>query len=219
MTSTREKWLRSLLTALAAMLWGADQSPLWAQGFGADPFRPYNSQYDAYTYPMGPATPGGGQGRDAAPHGERGGEPIPGLSRRDGRSGTGGNRAVWNWDALLPVVHRSQLRSERDAGLSAQSPGGSVVRAKSRTDHPQVPGVLHRKRPQEASLACWKSTTGLRTRVYCAPCRAAARIRRELSRRQSGAIRTGADRLRRTGPPRTGPPRIVPPMIRPPHQA
>ncbi len=44
------------------MLWGADQSPLWAQGFGADPFRPYNSQYDAYTYPMGPATPGGGQG-------------------------------------------------------------------------------------------------------------------------------------------------------------
>jgi len=33
-----------------------------ARGQSPDPFRPYNSQYDAYIYPMGPAGPGGGQG-------------------------------------------------------------------------------------------------------------------------------------------------------------
>src|SRR5262249_26823325 len=34
-----------------------------AQGFGPDPFRPYNSQFDPYVYPMGPASPeAGGSG-------------------------------------------------------------------------------------------------------------------------------------------------------------
>ncbi len=27
----------------------------WGQGYGPDPFKPFNSQYDPYTYPMGPA--------------------------------------------------------------------------------------------------------------------------------------------------------------------
>ncbi len=30
-----------------------------AQGFGPDPFRPYNNQYDPYVYPIGPAGAGG----------------------------------------------------------------------------------------------------------------------------------------------------------------
>ena len=30
-----------------------------AQGFGPDPFRPFNNQYDAYVYPIGPAGAGG----------------------------------------------------------------------------------------------------------------------------------------------------------------
>jgi hypothetical protein len=53
MTSTRGKWLRSSLTALVILAAPASKSTVWAQGgFGADPFRPYNNQYDAYTYPM-----------------------------------------------------------------------------------------------------------------------------------------------------------------------
>ncbi len=52
MTSTRGKWLRSSLSALVILVAPASTSTVWAQGgFGADPFRPYNSQYDAYTYP------------------------------------------------------------------------------------------------------------------------------------------------------------------------
>jgi len=61
MTLTRGKWLRSLLAALAVMVVPGGTSSLWAQGFGADPFRPYNNQYDPYTYPLGPTTPGAGQ--------------------------------------------------------------------------------------------------------------------------------------------------------------
>ena len=30
---------------------------VWAQGFGPDPFRPYNSQYDPYVYPMARPVP------------------------------------------------------------------------------------------------------------------------------------------------------------------
>jgi hypothetical protein len=53
MTSTRGKWLRSSLTALVILVAPASTSTSWAQGgYGADPFRPYNNQYDAYTYPM-----------------------------------------------------------------------------------------------------------------------------------------------------------------------
>ena len=60
MTSTRGNWLRSLLAGLGIVGAAAAAPTVWAQGFGPDPFRPYNSQYDAYTYPMGPATPDAG---------------------------------------------------------------------------------------------------------------------------------------------------------------
>ena len=53
MTSTRGKWLQSSLTALVILVAPAGTSIVWAQGgYGVDPFRPYNSQYDQYTYPM-----------------------------------------------------------------------------------------------------------------------------------------------------------------------
>ncbi len=42
---------------LAAALGG----PALGQGFGPDPFRPLNNQFDPYVYPMGPAGPGAGQ--------------------------------------------------------------------------------------------------------------------------------------------------------------
>ncbi len=34
---------------------------VWAQGFGPDPFRPYNSQYEPYVRAIGPASPAAGQ--------------------------------------------------------------------------------------------------------------------------------------------------------------
>jgi len=62
MTSTGGKWLRFLRSALALLMAMAGESTARAQGggFGPDPFRPYNSQYDPYRYPTGPATPDGG---------------------------------------------------------------------------------------------------------------------------------------------------------------
>jgi hypothetical protein len=70
MTSIRGKWLRSSLTALVILGAPAGTSTVWAQGgYGVDPFRPYNSQYDQYTYPM--------VSTDIAPGG------IPRMGNRD----------------------------------------------------------------------------------------------------------------------------------------
>jgi len=62
MTSTHANWFRSLIAALSLGAAVTGTTTVWAQGFGPDPFRPYNSQYDPYVYPMGPAGPGAGQG-------------------------------------------------------------------------------------------------------------------------------------------------------------
>jgi hypothetical protein len=59
MTSTRGNWLRSIFVGLTVLVMGA--STVWAQGFGPDPFKPYNSIYAPYTSAIGPATPGAGQ--------------------------------------------------------------------------------------------------------------------------------------------------------------
>jgi len=71
MTSTRGNWLRSLLAGLGILVTPFGASSLWAQGFSADPFQPYNSQYTPYTYPTGPASPEAG-GSGAAQSGLRG---------------------------------------------------------------------------------------------------------------------------------------------------
>jgi hypothetical protein len=60
MTLSGEKWLRTLLTALTVLIAPVSSSTLLAQGYGPDPFKPYNSQYLPYTFPMGPASPAGG---------------------------------------------------------------------------------------------------------------------------------------------------------------
>jgi hypothetical protein len=57
-----ERWLRTLLTALTVMIAPVSNATLFAQGYGPDPFKPYNSQYLPYTFPMGPASPAGGGG-------------------------------------------------------------------------------------------------------------------------------------------------------------
>lgn len=59
MVSSRNRWLRSLLTGLGILAAPVGASTVWAQSI--DPFRPLNNQYDAYTYPTGPAAPEAGQ--------------------------------------------------------------------------------------------------------------------------------------------------------------
>jgi hypothetical protein len=61
MTSMHGSWFRSLVAALSLGAAFTGTATVWAQGFGPDPFRPYNSEYDPYVYPMGPASPGAGQ--------------------------------------------------------------------------------------------------------------------------------------------------------------
>jgi hypothetical protein len=67
MNLTHACWRPSFLAGLTLSLALTGAAELRAQGFGADPFRPYNSQYDPYTYPMGPALPEAGQSMGGAP--------------------------------------------------------------------------------------------------------------------------------------------------------
>ncbi len=55
MTSTRWNRLGPTILALCLFLTMASGQTVSAQGFGPDPFRPYNNQYDAFTYPLGPS--------------------------------------------------------------------------------------------------------------------------------------------------------------------
>jgi len=56
MTSTRPRTRNGLRLAAgtAWLLLAISPIPALAQGFGPDPFRPFNSQYDAYVYPIAP---------------------------------------------------------------------------------------------------------------------------------------------------------------------
>lgn len=56
MTSTRTRPRNGLRLAAGAawLLLAVSPIPALAQGFGPDPFRPFNSQYDAYVYPIAP---------------------------------------------------------------------------------------------------------------------------------------------------------------------
>jgi hypothetical protein len=72
MSSTNKNWFRPVIAALSLVAALTETTAVWAQNFGPDPFRPYNSQYDAYTYPMGPATPGAGGNAVMNPPGFRG---------------------------------------------------------------------------------------------------------------------------------------------------
>ena len=70
MVSSRKHWLRTLLAGMGIIAASVGASTASAQSI--DPFRPYNSQYDAYRYPIGPATPEGGQSVPMALSGVRG---------------------------------------------------------------------------------------------------------------------------------------------------
>jgi hypothetical protein len=72
MTSTHLSWLRRLIAAvtLGAPVMGT--ATVWAQGFGPDPFRPYNGQYEPYVRAIGPASPAAGQSAPMNAIGNRG---------------------------------------------------------------------------------------------------------------------------------------------------
>lgn len=66
MTSTRGPWLGFLLAGLCIATAPFGFPAARAQGFGPDPFKPFNSQFDQFVYPTSPdvgAPPGRGSGR------------------------------------------------------------------------------------------------------------------------------------------------------------
>jgi hypothetical protein len=58
MNLTRVRWIRFLFAGLCITAAPLGVSIAQAQGFGPDPFRPFNSQYMQYAYPIAPETGG-----------------------------------------------------------------------------------------------------------------------------------------------------------------
>jgi hypothetical protein len=56
MTSTRDRWIRFFFAGICIAAAPNGLPAAHAQGFGPDPFRPYNNQYDQYVYPIRPET-------------------------------------------------------------------------------------------------------------------------------------------------------------------
>ena len=133
------------------MIAPASTSTLLAQGYGPDPFRPYNSQYDPYTYPMGPASPAGGGRSDIMTRmGNSGANQYQGyLDELAGQARQGSERYGIGMPYYRSAVDPN-FDPEGNARISAQPQGGSVVRADARSDHTEVSGLFHRKGPQEA---------------------------------------------------------------------
>jgi hypothetical protein len=65
MNSTRGNCLRSLLAGVSIAAAPAGAPAARAQGYGPDPFQPYNAQYEPFSYPLGPANPAAGQSAGA----------------------------------------------------------------------------------------------------------------------------------------------------------
>ncbi len=55
---TRDRWIRFLFAGFCITAANQGLGTAHGQGFGPDPFRPYNSQYDQYVYPIRPETGG-----------------------------------------------------------------------------------------------------------------------------------------------------------------
>jgi len=89
---SRKRWLRSLLIGLGTLAAPFGTSTVLAQPI--DPFRPLISQYDAYRYPIGPASPGGGQSAPMALSGVRGANQFQNyLDELQGAGRDGGDRS------------------------------------------------------------------------------------------------------------------------------
>ena len=117
MVSSRNRWLRSLLTGLGILAAPVGASTVWAQPI--DPFRPFNSQYDAYRYPIGPATPEGGQSAPMALSGVRGANQYQNYLNELQGAGARGRRAYWHRNAVLSIGCRSPFRSGKAAESTA----------------------------------------------------------------------------------------------------
>ena len=66
---TRDRWIRFLFAGFCITVASQGLGTAHAQGFGPDPFRPFNSQYDQYVFPIRPETGGAaapGRGRRGA---------------------------------------------------------------------------------------------------------------------------------------------------------
>ena len=167
MTTTRGEWIRFLLAGLSIAAAPFGLSTARAQGFGPDPFRPYNSQYEPYVRPL--SDPGLAAGAAASARGGRGDNQFQDyLNQLDGA-----DRAVfptlWNRRPVLAGANRRRARPARIQGKSAYRP---IPRGYARIDQPEVSRVFFRERPEKARRAA----TGLQLNP---PIRRGEPLRRE----------------------------------------
>jgi hypothetical protein len=127
MSWTRDRWMRFLFAGFCITASQQGSGAAVAQGFGPDPFRPFNSQYDQYVYPIRPETGGAAAPARGLSRGEttfeRWMNEQDGGSRLDSdRSGVGGR--YWRVRTDLESDRR-ELAKKRNARRNAET--GSIT--------------------------------------------------------------------------------------------
>jgi hypothetical protein len=114
MNWTRDRWIRILFAGLCVTAAPLGLSSARGQGFGPDPFRPFNSQYMQYAYPIAPET--GGAAMGARGLGRSDNQYQRWLTEQDGASRLATERygaGLPYWKVRTDVKEDTQARAKR----------------------------------------------------------------------------------------------------------
>ena len=204
MRATRNRWIGFLFAGACMAAVPAGLPRAHAQGFGPDPYQPYNSQYQQYVYPILPEF--GGAAAARSPQGARR-DSIPAVGRRTRGCRTRPNRPIRR--SRIVVLEGANRPRARQAG-STEPASGARSRESAGFDHAEVPGVFLRGKPQKAgpSAARRRGQRARRESPGRQPPRNDCRRRRERrwARARPGRRprRKQASGHRRPGPPVVG---------------
>ncbi|MDR3623249.1 MAG: hypothetical protein P4L85_28100 [Paludisphaera borealis] len=113
-----------LATGSAWLLLAVSPISVFAQGFGPDPFRPFNSQYDSYVYPIAPG-PLDGVGNPSINRGVRGANQFESYL-----NGIGSANVGTRYDQLYRSQiseHRRAFRPSHDADVKFEDQQASIT--------------------------------------------------------------------------------------------
>jgi hypothetical protein len=176
---------KKVLPALLVLVGLAAPGQARAQGFGPDPFRPYNSQYDPFVYPVAPGPLDYGQNQGLTRAGIRGANQFENYM--NSLQGTGGPRAPAG--GIGSPYYRGANRVNEREGMNYQP--NRDVDARFESNQEMVSDLyfkyLREKDPKK------------RADLFRQYSQARNRIGRDLASPRGGSSRTGTRTPRREG--------------------
>jgi hypothetical protein len=128
MTSTRSPWVRFLLAGLGIAMAPLGLPTARAQGFSPDPFKPFNSQFEQFVYPISPFA--GGPGAAAGAMGRVDNQYQQYLKELEGADRALNQRygiGVPHWKLRSDIDLDRRDQASRGVGRRGRDAGGSIT--------------------------------------------------------------------------------------------